>query len=101
MSTYFLIVFTIYIAYCYFQIFFLYKISWEKMTVNLETNRSNFISVIIASRNEGNNLLKLIDDIRVQDFPKNKYELIIVDDHSNIKNLEILKQYIFISHYYQ
>lgn len=41
-----------------------------------------FVSVIIACRNEEINLPKLLHDLSDQDYNKNYFEVIIVDDHS-------------------
>jgi glycosyltransferase involved in cell wall biosynthesis len=62
-----------------------------------------FISVIVACRNESDNILKLMKDIALQDYPVNLFEVIIVDDNScdrtfeiasgfaEIKNLRVIK----------
>lgn len=56
-----------------------------------EVNTS--VSVIIAARNEENNIARTIDAILNQNFPKDKLELIIVDDHSTDRTAEIIKSY--------
>ena len=40
------------------------------------------LSVIIAAKNEGHNISSLITSLSKQDFPKENYEIIIVDDNS-------------------
>jgi cellulose synthase/poly-beta-1,6-N-acetylglucosamine synthase-like glycosyltransferase len=40
------------------------------------------LSVIIAARNESKNLPDLINDLHRQDYPKELFEVIVVDDHS-------------------
>jgi biofilm PGA synthesis N-glycosyltransferase PgaC len=64
---------------------------------------SSFISVIVACRNESNNITKVLKDIALQDYPASLFEVIIVDDNSSdqtfniasgfteIKNLKVLK----------
>ena len=42
-----------------------------------------FVSVIIAARNEENNLTPLIKDLIKQEYPLGKFEIIIVNDRSN------------------
>jgi cellulose synthase/poly-beta-1,6-N-acetylglucosamine synthase-like glycosyltransferase len=40
-------------------------------------------SIIIAAKNEGANISKLISALKNQDYPENNYEVIVVDDSSN------------------
>ncbi|WDF69370.1 glycosyltransferase [Sphingobacterium oryzagri] len=40
------------------------------------------VSVLIAARNEEQNIGRTLDAILAQDFPKDKREIIVVDDHS-------------------
>ena len=58
---------------------------------NAEINTS--VSVIIAARNEEDNIKRTIEAILNQNFPKDKLELIIVDDHSTDRTAEIIKSY--------
>lgn len=51
------------------------------------------VSVLIAARNEAENIGRTIDSILNQNFPPDKFELIIVDDHSTDKTAEIVKSY--------
>jgi len=46
------------------------------------------ISVIIAAKNEEENILNLIDTLSNQDYDKNLFEVIIVDDNSTDKTYE-------------
>jgi glycosyltransferase involved in cell wall biosynthesis len=52
-----------------------------------------FVSVIIALRNEGHNLPALITDLISQDYPKEYYEIILVDDHSDDNTFVLLKEF--------
>ncbi|SRR5579871_2038 len=47
------------------------------------------ISVIIAARNEEKNIIRLLNSLSQQSYPKNLWEIIIIDDHStdNMPNL--------------
>lgn len=51
------------------------------------------VSVVIAARNEERNIAKTIDAILAQDYPKDLFELIIVDDHSTDKTPLIIDSY--------
>ena len=50
-----------------------------------------FISVVIAARNEESNLPFLIEDLINQEYPINKFEIIIINDRSTDSTYSILK----------
>lgn len=50
------------------------------------------ISVVIAIRNESENLKSLIDDFKNQRYAVDKFELILVDDHSSDNSKKILEE---------
>jgi glycosyltransferase involved in cell wall biosynthesis len=50
---------------------------------------STFVSVVIACRNEERNLLTLLNSIALQKYPEYLFEVIIVNDRSTDKTLEI------------
>lgn len=52
------------------------------------------VSVLIAARNEENNIFKLLQSIYNQTFPKVFFEVIIVDDHSEDDTKKIIKEFI-------
>ena len=66
------------------------------------TNLENlpFVSVIIAARNEEKNLPALLDDLINQEYPSDKFEIIIINDRSYDSTHEILlkasENYAFI-----
>lgn len=51
------------------------------------------VSVLIAARNEEDNIARTIEGVLNQDFPKERLELIIVDDHSTDRTAEIVRSY--------
>ena len=51
-----------------------------------------FVSVVIAAKNEEDNLSHLIDDLIKQEYPLNKFEIIIVNDRSSDSTSDILKK---------
>ena len=64
-----------------------FKRSWEALTVSTQAYQispENFptVSVIIPARNEAQNIGKLLSALQQQDFPSEKLEIIVVDDHS-------------------
>lgn len=42
------------------------------------------VSVLIAARNEWNSLPNLIRDLEKQNYPQEKFEIILIDDHSDV-----------------
>ncbi len=54
---------------------------------------TSFISVIIACRNESENILKLLNNIGLQDYPSNLFEVIVVDDNSADRTFEIASEF--------
>lgn len=59
-------------------------------------NKNNLIkvSVLIAARNEEKNIEKLLESIKKQSFPKELFEVIIVNDHSIDNTDEIINDFI-------
>lgn len=51
------------------------------------------ISVIIPAFNEENNIEKCLKSVLEQDYPKSKYEVIVVDDESTDKTKKIAQKY--------
>ena len=71
----------------------LLKIKVFEVTKNPQT----FVSVIIACRNEQENLPHLLKCIADQNYPENLFEAIIVNDGSEDKTLEIATEFKMIS----
>lgn len=59
-------------------------------------NKNNHVkvSVLIAARNEENNIEKLLESLKNQSFPKELFEVIIVNDHSTDNTDEIINDFI-------
>ena len=51
------------------------------------------VSVLIAARNEGNNIEKLLQSLYNQSFDKELFEVIIVDDHSSDATFDISEKF--------
>ncbi len=49
------------------------------------------VSIIVAARNEEQNITKLLECLLTQNYPKDLYEIIIVNDHSNDNTEKLLK----------
>lgn len=57
---------------------------WHKSYYSpiLSAKEQKSFSLIIAIRNEEENLVKLLESINLQQYPSNNFEIILVDDHS-------------------
>jgi poly-beta-1,6-N-acetyl-D-glucosamine synthase len=66
----------------YSVVIILFYLGWKKIPVHISVKASVELSVVIAARNEGDNIAFLLSDIVVQDYPKEKFEVIVVDDGS-------------------
>jgi biofilm PGA synthesis N-glycosyltransferase PgaC len=52
------------------------------------------ISILIALRNEENNLLNLLNRLANQDYPKEKFEIILINDHSEDSSELVFSSFI-------
>ena len=52
-----------------------------------------FVSIIVPSRNEADNIGKCINSLLSQNYPKEKYEIIPVNDGSDDETKKILENY--------
>lgn len=51
------------------------------------------LSVIIPVRNEAENILLLLQDLEQQQYPKELVEVLVIDDHSEDKTVELVNEY--------
>lgn len=56
-------------------------------------NNLFFVSVIVPAYNSEKTIGKCIDSLLAQNYPKNKYEIIIVDNNSSDLTVDIIKKY--------
>ena len=86
-----ILIYFILLIYCFFIIWLLdgYKNVIKKSTLNNTYNP--FVSVLIAARDEAHNLPVLLNSLLKQNYPKDSYEIIIVNDRSIDSSDSILK----------
>lgn len=78
----------------YFILIASYCYGWSQMDdSDLMVDSSVEVTLIIAARNEEQNLKKCLDAVLAQNYPKEKLEIIVVDDHSEDQTLEIIRSY--------
>lgn len=58
-----------------------------------DPNQQQAISVIVAARNEEHNLPALLDSLSRQNYPADRYEIIVINDHSEDGTARILDNF--------
>lgn len=87
--------------FVYFALIILYLYNWNKikiLPINQDLDNTAhpfFISVVIAARNEANQIQSCLDSLQNQTLPRQYWECIIVNDHSSDKTEDILKMSSF------
>jgi len=68
--------------------------------LRIDTNKLNnvpFVSIIVPFRNEKDNLTTLLEALKCQDYPEDRYEVLFVDDHSEDGSVELMKELILLT----
>jgi len=55
-----------------------------------------FVSVIVPVYNGEKTIAECVKSLLSQDYPKDRYEIIIVDNNSKDQTAEIIKKYLFL-----
>src|SRR5665647_879062 len=89
---------TIFILLPYVVLIMNYRKSWIGMKdfirhKPLNENNLPFISIIIAARNEENNIGNCIQSLINQTYPQNKFEIIVTNDHSTDNTVPIINSF--------
>ncbi len=87
----FIIFSTVYVLLIWYLILGLIRISKKS---NVDSQSQKLVSVIIAARNEEKNVHNLLDSLEKQTYPKELFEVIIVDDRSFDNTNEMICDYI-------
>jgi len=66
----------------------------ESFTMNMGTNHSLSVSIVVPFLNAGKTLRKLLISLLNQDFPKLAYEIVLVDDGSSDGSLETISDLV-------
>ncbi|MBL4585608.1 MAG: glycosyltransferase [Flavobacteriales bacterium] len=66
-----------------YAIMIFYAISgWNKLKIAQETEPKLSVTILIAARNEAKNIRSLLQNLKEQSYPKELFEIIVIDDHS-------------------
>lgn len=57
-------------------------------------NNDLLFSIIIAVRNEGKNIKSLLESLYEQNYPKEQFEVIVIDDHSQDESQSLISRFI-------
>ena len=76
-----------------------YVAGWYKARLSIKGSldskkESLSVSVVVAARNEEDNITNLLEHLTNQNYPSDQYEIIIVDDHSEDKTIEKARTFI-------
>ena len=92
------ILITIFLFLIYACLIIYYRQSWIKIPVTkgemATGEHSTYISVIIPARNEEENIGACLQSIINQSYPKNLFEVIVVDDFSTDRTAEIINSFL-------
>lgn len=79
----------------YAGLIFFYWQAWKKLSYyNVDpTNDYRFLSVIIPARNEEKNITALLNALSQQTYPKEFFEIIVIDDYSIDRTAEKVKTF--------
>ena len=75
-------------------LFFYFKRGWKLLPefVSTTDNKPTFISVVIAARNEEENISGLLTSLAQQSYAKESFEIIVVDDFSTDATATVIRQ---------
>jgi cellulose synthase/poly-beta-1,6-N-acetylglucosamine synthase-like glycosyltransferase len=83
----------IYVITLFLAAFFWLKLPSTKTEKIAQNKKLKKIAIIIAIRNEENNIENLLQDILAQTYPSEYIEIIVINDHSTDQSAEIVANY--------
>ena len=78
------------ILFLYVLLILRYTLGWHKVKAITNKDFTPKVSIVIAMRNEENEVERLLQNLQSQIYPTDKLELILVNDHSTDNTLNIL-----------
>ncbi len=91
------VILLIFFAIAYFTIIIAYSFGWYYTSLfkpEKEVTPDTKISVIVAARNEAINITACLESLKGQSYPKENFEVIVIDDHSEDSTIEITEKII-------
>src|ERR1035437_5121676 len=93
MTWYYLL--TYLVSFCYVLLLLAYVIGWRKTFKYRDARREargTRTSILLPVRNEESNILSILQSLSKQNYSKENYEIIVVDDFSTDNTLELVNQ---------
>ena len=81
----------------YIYIISKYILGWSKKNRKEKSNFHPTVSIVVAFRNEEENIPNLISDLKNQKYSEDKIEIIFINDHSTDNTFDLLKKANFKS----
>lgn len=83
--------------FTFLTLLYAWKISfflWGLFRLQAGSNTKKYsVTIIVPARNEEENIPRCLDSLAGQDYPRDKLEILIVDDHSTDKTASIVQEY--------
>lgn len=70
------------------------KLKAKAVPIPINFSATEFISIIISARNESQTIINCLEQFNKQDFPTNKFEIIIIDDASEDDTFKVAKTFL-------
>lgn len=80
-------------AYSFLIGSFIYGFQKKNALTNHQNTAKNYFSIVIAFRNEANNLPELLHSLQQLKYPTAAFEIILVDDHSEDASKKIIEKF--------
>src|SRR3954471_7893364 len=88
---------TIFLFVIYAGLIVYYRISWSQVAgfkrETSDVKSVTSITIIIPARNEEENIKNCLQSIMEQSYPKNLFEVIVIDDHSTDGTVKIIEEF--------
>ncbi len=88
-----ILVISIIISAFFLAVYLVAFFSWNRKRRRIPDNELPFVSIIVPAYNEGENIGDTIESLLRLDYPKDRYEIIVVDDGSTDNTYEVAKRY--------
>lgn len=85
-----------FVFFIYFLVlgFFFFSLLNIKSKTNTNINTFKKFSIIVAFRNEEDNLPKLLESFLFLDYPKDCFEIIFINDHSSDYSVQLIQEFV-------
>ncbi len=81
----------------YLTIIFMMRLGWRKLklhSIPAQKSKLKSISVLVIVRNEREHIISFLEEVLAIDYPREKFELIIIDDHSDDETFDLASDFI-------